>query len=78
VSVAIRGVHGDIEPGKAHQLIRAGKPAGIADLRPDDRRAQPPDAVVALQRLTAGLVSGEVHQLGAQWLNLGAELINAS
>jgi hypothetical protein len=36
-----RGVHGDIEPGETHQLIGTVKPAGIADLGPHDRRAQP-------------------------------------
>jgi hypothetical protein len=53
------------------------RPAGITDLGPDDRRAQPPNAVVALQRLAAALASGEVHQLCSQRLDLGAELINA-
>ena len=44
---AVRGVHGDVHPGKPHQLIGVVKPAGITNLGPHDRRTQPAHPVLA-------------------------------
>src|ERR1700741_213546 len=73
----VRGVHGDIQAGKSHQLIGASESARITDLGPDDHRAQPPDTVMTLQRLAADLAASEPNQLCSQLVDLGAELIDA-
>ncbi len=66
-AVTVRLVHGHIETGVAHNLVRAGEPAAVAELGPQSDGEQAADPVLALdQRSATGLTATEALQLGLQ------------
>src|ERR671934_931567 len=48
-------IHGDVQADVADGVARGGEPAAVAELSEDRHRGQLTDAVVAHQRLAAGL-----------------------
>src|SRR6187200_2986995 len=69
-------MYGDVEPGIADGVTRAGEAARVAELGEDCDRGHLADAELAHQRAAAGLAAGIAAQLLIDRRELGLERVD--
>src|SRR5205823_3287015 len=76
-ALAVAGVHGHVQAGVAHRLVRGAEPPAVAQLGPDGDRGDRSYAVVGLpQGPAARLRLGQAGQLPLQFGQLGVDVVD--